>query len=87
MTIKWNLPDNDAPGFLRRKREITALLDAPPTPQGLDKLLKFLIQFVDDEDKDVLLDASKVEYGQAVMHLLGYSNTVTDPKGGKSEQQ
>ena len=85
--IKWNLPDNDAPGFLRRKREITALLDLSPSPQNLDTLLKFLIQFVEDEDKDALLDASKAEYGVAILHLLGFAQTVTDPKGGKSAQQ
>ena len=86
--IKWKLPDNNEPGFLRRKRDLTALLDAPPSPSNMDKMLYFLLPFVDaDNPKEVLLDASKAEYGEAIIHLLGYGSSVPDPKGESSGQQ
>lgn len=80
--IKWKLPGPDDPGFLRRRREAIALLDAEPTPESMDNLVEFLTPFV--EDPDTLLDCSKREYGQAMLAFLGYGFNVPDPKGEKS---
>ena len=85
MSIKWKLPSANEPGFLRRRGELTELLDADPTPKNQDALLDFLVPFVDEkEPKEALLDASQSEYGAAIVYLMGYSNTVSDPKGGSS---
>ena len=86
--IKWKLPSPDEPGFLRRRRELTLLLDAEPTPENLEAIMDFLEPYVKAQKgksrKDILLDASKVEYGIGVLSILGYGNSVPDPKGGSS---
>ena len=83
--IKWKLPEPDDPGFLRRRREVIALLDAEPTPESMEAMIEFLSPFV--EDPDTLLDCSRREYGQAILAMLGYDFKVPDPKGGSSGQQ
>ena len=90
--ITWKLPTPDEPGFLRRRRALSELLDLPPTPENTDKLLDFLAPYVvtvpkGKSAKNILLDASQAEYGTAVMQILGYGNTVTDPKGESSGLQ
>lgn len=82
----WKLPTSDEPGFLRRKRELTKLLDAEPTPENLDAVLTFLAPFVEGGE-EALLDATQSEYGAAIVYLMGYSNTVSDPKGVSSGLQ
>jgi hypothetical protein len=88
MAIKWKLPGLSEPGFLRRKMELTAILDAEPTPDNLEDLVDFLTPYVEAEDpREALLEVSRVEYSHAILELLGYGNSVTPPKGGSSEQQ
>jgi len=82
--IKWKLPGPDEPGFLRRRQEIIALLDAKPTPEANDNILKFLRPYV--EDPDTLLDCTRREYGRAILSLLGIDHKVSDPKEGSSGQ-
>lgn len=82
--LKWKLPGPDEIGYLRRRREVIELLDADPTPENEDKLIKFLSQFV--EDPDTLLDCTRREYGQAMLSFLGYGFQIPDPKGGSSGQ-
>ena len=84
--IKWKLPGVNEPGFLRRRGEIIALLDAAPTPKSMDAILAYLVPFVDapeDEAREILLESSRLEYGEAVINLLGYDYSVPDPKDGK----
>ena len=89
MTIKWKLPTADEPGFLRRRRDMTVLMNLPPTPENQQKLVRFLAPFVDcEEDEDaveILLDASQSEYGDIVLVFLGYRDSISDPKGESSE--
>ena len=80
MSIKWKLPTINEPGFLKRRRELSVLLDAEPTPENLDKITDYLSQFSDDD----ISDCSKAEYGVAVIALMGYGSSVSDPKGGSS---
>jgi hypothetical protein len=85
--IKWKLPGVNEPGFLRRRGEIIELLDAAPTPESMDAVLDYLVPFVDapeDEAREILKDCSRLEYGEAVINLLGYDYSVPDPKGGNS---
>ena len=83
--IKWKLPTADEPGFLRRRRELSVLLDAEPTPENLDKITDFLKDYV--EDPETLKDCSQVEYGHAIVILMGYGSSVSSPKGVSSVPQ
>ena len=86
--MKWKLPGYTEPGFLQRRLELTALMDAEPSLDSLGDLLDFLEQFVDAEDpRQALLQASQAEYSEAIIRLLGYGNSVKPPKEGSSGQQ
>ena len=86
--IKWNLPEPEASGYLRRRRDAITLLDAEPSPENMQALFQFLLPFVEepkgDEAVEALLDLSKAEYSQVMLGFLGYVFNVTDPKGEKS---
>lgn len=84
--MKWKLPTANEPGFLRRKRELTELLDAEPTPENLEATIAFLAPFVEGGE-EALINASKVEYGVGILSILGYGNSVTDPKEDSSVPQ
>ena len=88
--IKWKLPGPDETGFLKRRYEIILLLDAEPSEESMQAILDYLAPFVDapeGEAMDALLECSKLEYGQAILNLLGYDYKVPDPKGGRSVPQ
>ena len=88
MSIKWRLPTTDEPGFLRRRRDLAELLDLLPTPENTEKLMDFLVPYVEGDDpKEQLLNATQAEYSLAVVQMLGYGNTVSDPKGVSSVPQ
>ena len=85
--IKWNLPAVTEGGFLRRRLEISELLDLEPTPENTKKLAEYLAQYVIGENPlEQVLDAPQTEYAGAIMVLLGYKNTV-EPKKGESSVQ
>lgn len=90
MSIEWKLPTPDEPGFLKRRLEITELLDLSPTPENQEKLIDYLVPFVETKKgisrKDQLLNISKTEYAHAISVLLGYANTIEPKKGEKSVQ-
>lgn len=88
--IEWRMPTPDAPGYLRRRRELTAILEAPATPRGVDASIEYLLPFVavpEDrkEAREALLDLSVIDFHRAILELLGYKvAAVPDPKGEKS---
>lgn len=86
--IKWNLPGPDETGYLRRRRDAIALLDAEPSPENMEALFQFLLPFVEEpkgnEAVEALLDLSKAEYGRIILGFLGYEYNVSDPKDEKS---
>ena len=91
MTIKWNLPGMDAPGYLRRRREILVLAEAIPTLENTDALTEYLLEFIEEPKTDkakrkALIEISMTECYLIAGQLLGYTlGTVTDPKDVKSE--
>ena len=86
--IKWNLPDLNEPGYLRRRRDMIKLLDNEATPKGFTELVKFLAQYVEGEEPvEQLLDVSQADYSGIILYFLGYINTVSDPKEESSELQ
>jgi hypothetical protein len=90
MEIEWKLPDENEPGYLRRRRELTAVLNAPASPQAVDASIDYMLRYVakpedPKEAREALLDLSAVEFHRATLELLGYKvGKVPDPKGEKS---
>lgn len=93
MAIEWKLPDENEPGYLRRRRELTAVLNAPATPQAVDASIDYMLRYVakpedPKEAREALLDLSAVQFHRATLELLGYKmGKVPDPLGGKSGTQ
>ncbi|KKM68527.1 hypothetical protein LCGC14_1460030 [marine sediment metagenome] len=89
MAIKWKFPDANTPGFLRRRREIAVLVEAPPTLENTDALTEYLLEFIEEPKTDkakrkALIEISMTECYLIVGQLLGLG-TVPDPKDVKSE--
>ena len=82
--ITWKLPKTDEPGFLKRRREISELLDLTPTPENSKTLTDYLQQFVEEGDVE---DCTQDEYSHAIMVLLGLETGVEPKKGGRSVPQ
>ena len=88
--MKWKLPGPDEKGYLKRKREISALLVLLPSPENIDKLAEYLVQFVEEpadpaDALEAVLECPREEYQHAINHLLGYTGMkVSDPKEEKS---
>lgn len=82
--IKWQLPGKTTPGFLKRRRELAALLDLEPTPENLARLDEYLEQYVEEGD---LGDISELEFSQVILKLMGYGSTVDPKKKERSGQQ
>lgn len=80
--LKWNLPSADEPGYLKRRREVSELLDMLPTPENTDLLIEYLSQFVEGD----IEEASQNEYNEAVLVLLGLASGVSNPKEESSVQ-
>lgn len=88
--IQWNLPGPDDPGFLRRRRDLLALLNADGTPENMDALAEYLVQFaaMDRPHDEVLvgiMDLSQRQY-QAILRKLIWEGggNVPDPLGDNS---
>ena len=87
MAIKWRLPDPNEPGYLRRRRALTHLLDAPPTTDAVDALVGHLSQYVEEpsdpkEAIEAILDLQGDEYRRVIVTLFGYE--VPPPFAGRS---
>jgi len=88
--IEWDLPGPNTPGFLRRRRDLGALLDAEYNPTNLEAVNEYLLQFIKQpEDRhealEVLLDLSAAEYSRTILYLIGQLR-IPDPKGEPSGQ-
>ena len=90
MTLRWELPGPNTPGFLRRRRELLALLHAEGTPESLDDLAQYLVQYVGgpishDQALAEIMDMDLEEYGRVVAGLLSNDlGQVAPPLGGGS---
>ena len=88
--MEWKLPGPDEDGYLRRRREISTLLDAAPSPDNIDSLAKYIAQFVSEpldeaEALEAVLDMPQKEYQGVIGRLLGFTMApVPDPKGAPS---
>ena len=87
MAIKWNLPGPDEPGYMRRRRALIGLLEAPPTAASVDALVEHLVEYIAvPEDRqeafEAALDLPSLEINTAIATLLGYS--VPPPLSGAS---
>ncbi len=88
MTLRLDLPGPNTPGFLRRRRELLVLLHADGTPENLDALAQYLVQFVvgpvtHDEALAEIMEMDLREYGRIVAGLLSSDlGQVPSPLGG-----
>lgn len=84
MKLKWNLPGPDTPGYLRRRRDLLALLDANLSPKNVEDLNQYLLQFIDKpkdraEAMEKLLDLSGRDFSLIVIKLLGSAGAKVEP--------
>jgi len=88
--IEWKLPDEDEPGYLRRRRKLAVLLEVSATSRAVDESVEHLLSYVlkpEDrkEAREALLDLSVTEFRNSVLQLMGYKlAAVPDPLGDKS---
>jgi hypothetical protein len=77
--IKFNPPDDNAPGYLRMVRVAVGFsekLGAEPKQKTIDELVEFLLPFVEepvdrDQAREALWDASKVQFQQLLKAVTG----------------
>jgi hypothetical protein len=90
VTIKWDLPNSRTPGFLRRRRDLLELLHSDGTPENLDKLAQYLVQFVTgpithDQALVEIMDMPLEEYAGVITGLLASDlQGVPGPLGDRS---
>lgn len=75
--MKYQIPDENAPGFLRRQKKVQAFLEA----EGQDKtqrMIEWLSEYIIGEDKEgILLEASEAEINELMKAI---NKEVPDPK-------
>jgi hypothetical protein len=83
-----SLPDENAPGYLRRYRIVLGLINRPFDPEAIDAIVDFLLPFVkepEDRDKarDAILDMPREDYQAVLRSFLGLGK-VPPNSGGAS---
>ena len=89
MELVFEVPGPDASGYLRRQRKALEFRLASNTPEGLDSLVNFLVEYVkvpeDREDaKSALWDASEEQIDELLDAISG-AGKVSPKKDGDSE--
>lgn len=77
--IEFSPPGPDTPGYLRRQRKALELferLEGSPSPQLIDEMVEFLVEFVDvpedpEEAREALWDASEEQFKQLLGVVTG----------------
>jgi len=87
--MNWKLPTSDTPGFLKRRRELTAILDMGIGVVQDEQLIDFLEPFVETKKgiskrNQIIEDMSQEDYSDMILVIMGYKTTVSDPKGESS---
>ena len=89
MDILIEVPDENKPGYLRRKmaanKFITMQAEGEITPEYYENLITFLLSYVKepvdrDEARDALLDASEADYIKILNAVSGKSENPTPPE-------
>jgi len=86
--IRFKIPDENEPGYLRRYRTVLGLINQPFSPEALDGLVDFLLPFVkvpEDriEAREAVLDMPQEEYREVLRSFLGMGK-VPPNSGGSS---
>lgn len=82
--MKYNLPDENTPGFLRRDMKRRAFL-AAAGEEKVDAMVDWLSEYIEDEDKEqAILDASEAEINELIAKITGVE--LPDPKGRESTE-
>ena len=91
--LTFNFPGPDAPGYLRRRREILEVMRSEWTEAGIEKMLAFLLQFVSEpksrkDAQEAIENLSRVELGALFIKLLSPGEVdpnSSSPSGAGSE--
>lgn len=81
ITLRFEVPGKDAPGFLKRQREALEFqqqLEGDVKPESLDAMVDYLAQFVvepegEKEKRDALWMASEAEFMTLLNAVTGKS--------------
>ena len=89
MELVFEVPGPDAPGYLRRQRKALEFRQASNTPEGLDSLVNFLVEYVKvpkdrKEAKKALWDASEEQIDELLDSISG-TGKVPPKREGDSE--
>jgi len=80
-------PDENTPGYLRRQKQALKFmqsLQGDPTPDTIDGMVEFLVQFVtepkdDEQARDALWDASQAQFDALLKSVLGQGEDDENP--------
>lgn len=79
--MKYQIPDENAPGFIRRERLRLEFLNASGEDK-IDKMLAWLSEYITDENKEEALEnASEAEINELMRAIRGIG---ADPKDSES---
>lgn len=85
MSVKFQAPDANTPGFLKRMKKALAFSEemqsGKVSPELVDNLVDFLVDFVIEpkdrtEAKDALLDASQEQFNDMLAAVTGATAAV-----------
>lgn len=73
--LTFRFPGPDAPGYLRRRREILEVMKSEWTEAGIEKMVVYLLQFVAEpksrkDAREAIENMSRVELGALFIKLL-----------------
>jgi hypothetical protein len=89
MSVKFQAPDAQTPGFLKRMKKALAFSEqiqsGEVSPAVVDGLVDFLVDFVVEpkdrnKAKDMLLDASQEQFNDMLSAVTGATSAVPLPK-------
>ena len=80
-------PDENTPGYLRRQKQALKFmqsLQGDPTPDTIDGMVEFLVQFVtepkdDEQAREALWDASQAQFDSLLKSVLGQGEDDENP--------
>lgn len=80
--MKFNIPDENAPGWLRRQKKVQAFLEAKGS-EKTDLMIEWLSEYIlDDDPENVLLEASEAEINELMTAINDKAGA--DPKASDS---
>lgn len=75
MTLEWDLPKKDTPGYAEQRHKLLGLLNVETSPEGIASVFQFLVQFVrgpisHDEALEAIGDLPLGEFARIVREVI-----------------